>query len=174
MTLKRPYIDKLNSGLKFFYPAVLLATWFGSGLIRPASGTWGSLASLFVLVPLVIVCTPLLFAVLIVSKFFLGWWASNRYEALSGEHDSGRIVIDEVWGMMFALFPLTLVDAPLSVSVMFAFALFRFFDALKPWPISWLDKNISGGLGVMLDDGLAGVISGVILYGILMWIWPLL
>lgn len=137
------------------HPAVLLATWFGSGWLKPAPGTWGTLASL----PFAWNIThyfgqPALWVATILV-FLVGIWASNVYCTLTNTHDSGEIVIDEVAGMWF-----TLCLLPLSwQSYLIAFLFFRLFDVVKPYPIGTLDRTLRGGFGVMLDDILAGAMA---------------
>ena len=94
--------------------------------------------------------------------FPIGLWATRRVEAMTGDHDSGFIVVDEVVGIWITL--LFAVATPLSV--MLAFVLFRAFDALKPWPVSHFDKNVPGAMGVMLDDVAAGLMAGLCLLGL--------
>lgn len=138
-----------------------LATWFGAGLIPKAPGTCGSLAAL-----------PFAWAILhfggvwwlaggIVLVFIVGWWASEIYVNESGLADPGAIVIDEVAGQW-----LTLLPAATGIWWHWAagFALFRVFDIVKPWPVGWADRRVKGGLGVMVDDMIAGVIAGALLY----------
>lgn len=142
-------------------PSVLLATWFGCGLLRPAPGTWGTLGAMPVGIAILYYggWTWLLPAIAIVT--LLGWWAAEHYEVLSGVHDASSIVIDEVAGVWIALLPaLALYHA------LIAFALFRALDILKPWPIGWADKKLPGGLGVMADDIIAGALSAGVLYGL--------
>ncbi len=80
---------------------------------------------------------------------------------LTGAHDPGAVVIDEVAGQW-----LVLAVVPLEWWwFVLGFAVFRVFDILKPWPISWMDKHIKGGLGVMLDDMAAGIAGAAVLYG---------
>lgn len=137
-------------------PAILLATWFGAGLIRPAPGTWGTLAALppaWALWSVGGVAALLLGAG---AALAAGVWAAQRYAAQTGEHDAGAVVIDEVAGMW-----LTLVFVPATPSWWIAaFFAFRAFDILKPWPIGWADRRVKGGVGVMLDDILAGAMAG--------------
>jgi len=77
-----------------------------------------------------------------------------------GVHDHGGIVWDEIAGMMFAF-----VFVPVTpTSLIIGFLLFRFFDILKPWPISQLDRNVHGGFGIMLDDLIAGLFSALLLW----------
>jgi phosphatidylglycerophosphatase A len=132
-------------------PAILLATWFGAGRMHFAPGTWGSLAAL----PFAWGLTwaggwPLLLAAT-VAVFLVGWWAASRYIAASGITDPGAVVIDEVAGQW-----LVLLLTPLDPALYFiGFVLFRALDITKPWPASWADRDLHGGLGVMLDDVLA-------------------
>ena len=108
--------------------------------------------------------TPALLAASLVC-FGLGWWASAIYVARTGASDPSEVVIDEVAGQW-----LVLAVSPLDpLSYLVGFALFRLFDIWKPWPISWADQRVGGGLGVMLDDILAagyGMI-GMILFGMI-------
>jgi phosphatidylglycerophosphatase A len=130
-----------------------LATWFGAGLSPKAPGTVGSAASLVLWAPMVLLDTPILarlFAVLAV--FAVGVAASQKVVDVRGE-DPQIVVIDEVAGM-----GVTLLLAPASPwSLVVGFVLFRIFDITKPWPVSWADQRVGGGLGVMLDDIVAGV-----------------
>ncbi len=141
----------------------MIATVGGIGRLRPAPGTWGSLAALL---PAWIVATAtgavgLAVALLIVSA--VGIWASEIYVRRTGTHDPSAIVIDEVAGQW-----LTLIALPADpLAYMVGFVLFRIFDIFKPWPISWVDRKIGGGIGVVADDLLAGAMAGVL--GWLLW-----
>lgn len=143
-------------------PGVLLATVFGIGRIKPAPGTWGSIAAL----PFPLLAPagfdPLYLLIAAGLAFFAGCWAANRYQALSGQHDASEVVIDEVCGQWIALSLVSLT--PLAILV--GFVLFRVFDIVKPWPIRWVDRHVDGGFGVMLDDVLAGAAAAGCLYGI--------
>lgn len=147
---------------------ILIATWFGSGNIKPASGTWGTLAGL-----------PLIIAVIYYSGvwgviigslvlFCIGIWAAHRYEIMTGEHDSGRIVIDEVCGMMIAATPLLFHFS--WVTVIACFIGFRIFDAWKIGLVGWMDRGVNGALGVMVDDVVAGLLTAIIVMGGLLWL----
>ncbi len=135
--------------------AALCATVFGVGRLPFAPGTWGSLVAL----PLAYLAyglggvIPVL--ILIDLLFLLGWWASHRYAADLGVSDPGQIVIDEVAGQLIVL----AVIPPTLIGYGIAFVAFRAFDILKPWPISWIDQRMHGGLGIMLDDIVAGLIA---------------
>jgi phosphatidylglycerophosphatase A len=140
-------------------PAGWIATGLGSGLSPVAPGTAGSLAALL---PWLALRELPWFAVLavIAAVFVLGVWASNRVIARLHVSDPGCIVIDEFVGQWLALLPL--LFAPRAWLWLIAgFALFRLFDVWKPWPVSWADRNIKGGLGVMLDDVFAGVLAAI-------------
>ena len=136
--------------------SVLIATWFGSGYLPKAPGTWGSLAALpfawFIVQHYGV--WPLLVASVVL--YFIGIWAANGYMAKTGTHDPGPVVVDEVVGQW-----LVLCVMPLDVLwYLVGFAVFRLFDIIKPWPIKWLDHKVEGGFGVMIDD------VGAAIYGI--------
>ena len=148
-------MSKMNhrAALPLSHPACLAATWFGVGLIRPAPGTWGSLAALPCGWVIVYFGGPFALAVATLAVFVLGCWAGGVYERASGGQDPGVVVIDEVAGQW-----LVLIAAPLDPLFYLAgFALFRLCDITKPWPASWADRQIHGGLGIMLDDILAAL-----------------
>ncbi len=144
--------------LDFKQPYVWLATWFGCGFLSPAPGTWGSLGALPVGILLIWLggLKLLLPAIIIVSV--LGYWAADKFDKAAEEEDSKMIVIDEVVGMWMALITAGLEPA----LIITAFLAFRFFDILKPYPISFLDKNIKGPVGVMADDMMAGLYAALI------------
>lgn len=133
--------------------AFWLATFFGSGLFPKAPGTAGSVASLVLWAPLVWLETPwwvrLGLAVLI---FAVGIPVSTRTAELLGKDDPKEVVIDEVAGQGVAL----CLAGPTVVGVLLGFALFRVFDIAKPPPVGTADKRLHGGLGIMLDDMIAG------------------
>jgi len=147
--------------VNFKDPAIWIATWFGCGLMKPAPGTWGTIGALpFGIFILALGGIPAL-AVAIGLICVVGHWAAGRFEEQVGEHDSGAIVVDEVAGMWIALIP-TALSIPYVIA---AFLLFRFFDILKPGPISWADKKLPGAFGVMVDDVIAGIFAALILVG---------
>lgn len=150
--------DTLNR-LDFKHPATWLATWGGSGLIKPAPGTWGTLAALPFGIALMAYggTYGLLIASLIV--FIIGIWSAGHFERMIREKDSGMVVIDEVVGMWITLIPAALT----TTSVILAFLAFRFFDVLKPWPIGLLDKKFKGSFGVMIDDVMAGIYAALVM-----------
>ena len=152
-------LHKLPPHLRLWSPAALIATWFHSGLIKPASGTWGSLAAL----PFG-VSTAYYFGwqgllIIALLGYGLGHWASHVWISQGDDKDPSAVVIDEAVGIW-----LTLIAAPLTpLGIALAFGLFRLFDILKPWPVSWADKSLGGATGIMLDDVLAGLWAALIL-----------
>jgi phosphatidylglycerophosphatase A len=145
----------------------LIATVFYVGHLRPAPGTWGSLAALPMAWGLHVLGG---FPLLLLASFVVfgaGWWATARETAGSDDHDPSEIVIDEVAGQWIALLPVSYgagfagVDfIALWPGILTAFVMFRFFDILKPGPIGWADR-METSLGVMLDDVIAGVFAAL-------------
>ena len=146
-----------------WHPAAIIATWFGSGLLPWAPGSWGSLAALPPAWLIAHFLGPRVLVAAAVIVFFLGWWAAERVQQASGVADEGSIVIDEVAGQW-----LTLAVAPADpLAYAAGFLLFRLFDITKPWPARWADRRIPGGLGVMADDVIAGIYAAIALFVIL-------
>ena len=148
-------ITSVNSSpLKPFHPAVLWGSVLGIGFAPRAPGTFGSLAALLIWW---FILSHLLWQVqicIVVVYFFASWWSAAAISRIYHKEDAQQIVADEVAGMWLAL-----IWVPrlwwLGIIV---FVLFRLLDILKPGPIGWLDRNVHGGLGVMLDDLLAGAV----------------
>ena len=132
---------------------------FGIGFIPIASGTFGSLAGLLIGYILYLINFNLFF-IIIPLLFVLGIIASNTYQKQTGEKDSSIIVIDEVVGQLIAM--IFVVDN--LTLVLCSFIIFRIFDIFKPWPASYADKKMDGGLGVMLDDVFAGIYAAIVIY----------
>ena len=148
--------------LSVFSPVTLLASFGGSGFISPASGTWGSLAALPLISYILFNYSALYLICLSIALFLGGMWACQEWlTAVEGQdNDPSMIVIDEAAGLS-----LTLAFAEMSLmSVFLGFVLFRFFDIAKPWPVSWLEKRLSGAFGIMIDDMAAGLIAGILLF----------
>jgi phosphatidylglycerophosphatase A len=136
---------------------VLLATWFGIGLIPVAPGTWGSLAALLFAYVIRSLWGTIGLAVGTVLVFFAGWWAAQTVTKAGGSKDPGAVVIDEVAAQW-----LVLLAAPITpLAWVLAFLLFRIFDIWKPWPVRWADRQVAGGFGIMLDDLLAAVYAAL-------------
>lgn len=142
-------------------PAGWLACGFGAGLAPVAQGTFGSLAALLPWLLLRDLSLPLYVLVLLFG-FAVGAWACNVASRALGVADHRSLVWDEFIGQWVALLPLLMVPAPWWAIVV-GFALFRLFDVWKPWPISWLDRRVKGGMGVMIDDVVAGVFAAIVL-----------
>ena len=147
-------------GLSLRHPAALICTWFGAGLLPRAPGTWGSLAALPVAWLILDHFGRAWLLAAAAAVFAVGWWAAIVYLRAVREHDPASVVVDEVAGQL-----LILVAAPLDIVWFGAgFVIFRAFDIVKPWPVSWADSRVGGGLGVMLDDFLAALYGVVLLY----------
>lgn len=143
------------------HPAGWIACGFGSGLSPWAPGTAGSAVALLPWLALRGLAWPY-YLVVVALAFALGVWASNVAIARLRVDDPGAVVWDEFVGQWIALLPL--VAVPLAWPWIFTgFALFRLFDVCKPWPVSWADRRVKGGLGVMLDDVVAGVYAAGVL-----------
>ncbi len=142
-------------------PVHFLALGFGSGCAPKAPGTFGTLAA----IPLYVLAQPLLlwaYLLLTVAGFALGVWICDRTARDLGVHDHPAIVWDEVVGYF-----VTMIAAPPGGWwLVIGFALFRFFDILKPWPIRQADRRIGGGFGIMFDDVLAAGYAWLCLQGI--------
>jgi len=149
-------------------PGPLLATWFGSGYLPKAPGTWGSLAALpYAWIIMKMGGQNALLAAIVVV-FSVGLWASKDYMARTKTHDPGAIVIDEVVGQWIVL-----LAAPLDPALyIFGFVLFRLFDIFKPWPISKADQSIPGAMGVMIDDVIAGLFGLAVLVLVNLYLRP--
>ncbi len=139
-------------------PTLLLAFGFGSGLSPRAPGTVGTLAA----IPLwwLMAQLPLSgYLLIVLVSAVAGIYICGSAAKTLGVHDHGGIVWDEFVGLWIAL-----VALPVSwVSLLLGFGLFRLFDILKPWPISWLDKKVSGGFGIMVDDVIAGLAAAAVI-----------
>lgn len=142
-------------------PAGWIACGLGSGLAPVAQGTFGSLAAILPWLVLRQLGLPLYLLVLALT-FALGVWACNVAGSALAVDDHRSLVWDEFVGQWLALLPLLLLPAPWWM-VAVSFGLFRLFDVWKPWPIGWLDRYLKGGLGVMVDDVVAGVYAAVVL-----------
>jgi phosphatidylglycerophosphatase A len=156
----------LPDGMTPLHPIALITTWFGAGLLPKAPGTWGSLAALPFAWMIVQTFGMLGLALATLLVFGLGVWASDIFVKRFGGEDPQAIVIDEVAGQWLVL---VLVPADLTYYAA-GFVLFRVVDIFKPWPANWADREVKGGLGVMLDDVLAAPYAMAVLYGITLMI----
>ena len=134
-----------------------LALGFGSGLSPPAPGTAGTVAALPIVIAMLLL-DPWLYAGITLVLLAVGIPLCDWVARDMAVKDPGCIVWDEIVGMLIAAWYLPgLLWLPL------AFVLFRIFDIWKPWPVSWCDKHLAGGMGIMLDDVAAGFYSLAIL-----------
>lgn len=143
-------------------PVHFLAVGFGSGLLKPAPGTWGTLAGLLLSIVLwYITQSSVFFILLTVISFIFGCYLCQKTSDDLGVHDDGRIVWDEIVAifLMFAFLP----EYNLFYYVL-TFITFRIFDILKPYPIRYFDEKLESGLGIMIDDIIAAIFALVSLY----------
>lgn len=167
---KRSSTMKIKGPIDFL--AMLIATGGGAGLIPFGPGTWGSLVGLLISYGLiatfsldaVLLQNALLIASLVLAG--IGIWAGTRAESIFDRKDAGQIVIDEVCGQVISF----VFIAPYLVRLgsqwrwwmIPGFLLFRAFDIFKPYPINRL-QTLTGGVGVMMDDIIAGIYAAVLL-----------
>lgn len=135
-----------------------IATGFGAGYLPKAPGTWGSLVALplhFFLRQL----APANYALALTAIFFIAVITAGQAEKILDRKDPGVVVIDEIIGML-----ITLIAAPNNPLIwLLGFLIFRFFDIFKPYPIRLIDQRVNGGMGIVLDDVLAGIYSLIVL-----------
>jgi len=142
-------------------PTMAIATGLYTGYLPKAPGTWGSLAG--VLLYLLLAGLPLpAYLLAIAVLLMVGTFTAGEAEKILDQKDPQVVVIDEIVGML-----ITLAGTRLEPLLLLAgFLLFRFFDILKPFPINFIDQRFHGGLGIMLDDIVAGLFSLALLRGI--------
>ncbi|MBQ0731482.1 MAG: phosphatidylglycerophosphatase A [Oleispira antarctica] len=143
-------------------PIHLLAFGLGSGCAPKAPGTFGTLAA----IPfwwLFLQDVPLIpYLCVLIAGFAFGVYLCEQTSKDLGVHDHGGIVWDEWIGLW-----ITYLALPAGIEwVIIGFALFRFFDIIKPWPIKWLDEKVHGGFGIMIDDVLAGIFALICVQGL--------
>jgi phosphatidylglycerophosphatase A len=144
-------------------PAGWLACGFGSGLAPVAQGTFGSLAAILPWLLLRQLSLPINLLVIAIG-FAIGVWACDVAGRALGVDDHRSLVWDEFIGQWIALLPALLSP---WWAVIVGFILFRLFDVWKPWPIRWLDRHLKGGMGVMVDDVVAGLFAAILLWLVL-------
>lgn len=144
-------------------PVHFLALGFGSGRSPWAPGTMGTLAA----VPIYVVLSGLplwAYGLITLVICLVGVPLCGRTARDMGAHDHPSIVWDEIAGFLVTMFA-----APVGLLwIVLGFVLFRLFDIIKPWPIRWLDRHVHGGLGIMVDDLLAGLFAAIVLQLIVM------
>ena len=143
-------------------PVYCLAFGFGSGLSPKAPGTLGTMVA----VPFYFLFASLpiwAYALVVVIAFLLGIWVCSKTSDYLGAHDHGGIVFDEFVGYWITMFMV-----PISWNwALLGFLIFRLLDIFKPWPINYIDKRLKGGLGVMLDDAIAGGMSALCIHALI-------
>ncbi len=148
MSANRPGVQQLKNPWNF------LALGFGSGLAPVAPGTFGTLAAIPIY--LLVAMLPLQWYLLVLLLVSLaGITICSKAASNLGVHDHPAIVWDEIAGFL-----VTMILAPSGwLWLLAGFVFFRLFDILKPWPIRTIDKRVSGGTGIMLDDIIAGLFA---------------
>lgn len=154
-----------------------LGVGLGSGLPKRAAGTWGTVGGLLFALPMLGLG---MWAFIAITLFacVVGSFICGKTSDLMNVHDDPHIVFDEWVGMWISLLPLFYWQAHYQHNalallqhgwglIILAFMLFRFFDIIKPFPIKWVDKNVSGGFGILIDDVLAGIMSALVLWGMI-------
>ena len=140
--------------------ARIVGTGFGTGYFPVAPGTAGSVVGLVLYLPVSSPDRQPAFFLLLAATILVGTWAAGVCGTLFGEHDSGKIVVDEIAGMLVTLFTF-----PAEIKWLAAgFLAFRFFDIVKPWPIRQIDRRWKSAGGVMVDDLLAGLYANLTLH----------
>src|SRR3954470_14146654 len=139
------------------HPAHFIALGFGSGLVPFAPGTWGTLLSWGLCALLMLVVPPVVIAFAAIPLFFVCVFARERTGRDLGVADHGSMVWDEVVAFM----PLAAIASAAWWLQAVAFVLFRIFDIWKPYPIALVERNVKGGMGVMVDDAMAAAYAYV-------------
>lgn len=150
----------LAEKISLWNPVHFFSLGFGSGLFPRAPGTFGTLAAIPLVLALSLVSWPMYAAIVVISGVVGIWMCAYTSKAMKVP-DHPSIVWDEIVGFAIAMFMLPM-DA---ITIVLAFIIFRFLDIVKPGPIGWCDIRLSGGLGIMLDDVLAGIATALILHG---------
>ena len=146
----------------------LISSFFYVGFLRPAPGTWGSIAGIILAYILLITVNLFTFYLILLFTILVGFWATKQYiEQNSEKSDPSEVVIDEVIGQWIAVLPIGFTlkitefsGKELLLVWLWAFVSFRFFDVIKLGLVGWAD-NLGGALGVLLDDILAGIAAGL-------------
>lgn len=156
--------EKLTPAL-LRHPLDFLALGFGSGLMPTAPGTAGTVVA----IPVYLLLQPLpvkVYIALIAALFIAGIPVCAHTARRMGVHDHPAIVWDEIVGYLVAM----TFAPPGWLWVAAGFVLFRLFDIVKPWPIAFVDRSLSGGFGIMADDLLAGVATAAVLQLLVMYL----
>lgn len=162
----------------------LFVTFFGAGLLKPAPGTWGSIAGAIIGLFVLIFAGEMTLFLMSILLFLISIKIVEKYEKMTSSHDNSEIVIDEIVGVWISMsiaasvntvFNLNLpqifgFNAISWLAIVLSVVFFRIFDILKPSIIGRIDREVKGALGVMLDDVIAGFFGGIavlLVFGIL-------
>ena len=151
-------------------PFHFAATLGGIGMIPIAPGTFGSIAAWIIFVYLSHFISMINMLILTILFFILSIWICNKASKDLENKDHKSIVIDELVGMWIALLPVLFIansQYERTVYALAALIFFRLFDILKPFPISYFDKNYKNGFGIVIDDAISGLIAVIPSYIIL-------
>lgn len=143
----------------FSNPIHFIAFGFGAGLIKFLPGTFGTLVGVILYLILHSVLPFLLYIIFLFIFTFFSIWICGKSAKMLGVHDYPGIVLDEIVGFLWCM----VAVQPSWYTILLAFIIFRIFDIWKPWPIRWLDQNLRGGWGIVLDDVLAGIFTFIVL-----------
>ncbi|UOF93990.1 MAG: phosphatidylglycerophosphatase A [Bordetella sp.] len=136
-------------------PNRFLAFGFGIGLIRYASGTFGTILAWLIWFLIRSNLTNLNISIFLIFSFLYGCWICNQVSVSLGNKDHVGIVFDEIVSFWFILW-----SVPENLIIQFiSFLLFRFFDSVKPGPIKFFEKKLQGGIGIMMDDFIAAILT---------------
>ncbi len=147
----------------FFHPGLMISTWFYSGLIPLAPGTFGSIAALPFAWLIVEHAGKFGLANATLIVFVIGLWSSRLYMQVTNKTDPGEVVVDEVVGQWLVC--LVIIDHNHVGQYLLALVAFRLFDIMKPWPITIFD-NRHDAFGVMMDDVVAGAMGAAVLFAV--------
>ena len=160
----------------------LYVTLLGLGFAPFAPGTLGSLAGILLWLVIRGVISPGAMLFTVVVLVFFSWIMTENYinQKNGGKHDPSEVIIDELIGQWISLIPILYLDYILytmsiseTITMMFlSFLLFRFFDIVKPWPISFFDQQ-QNSFSVLFDDVLAGFFSAIFISGYILWVYLL-
>ncbi len=156
---KAPAGAAVNFSWVYRTPARVLALGFGSGLLRPAPGTWGTLLAWLIWLAAISRLNDTGVALVLLVGFGYGCWACQRVGKELGRPDDSRMVWDEMVAFWLVLW----LTPPGFFAQLAAFLLFRLFDIVKPPPIGWFDARLKNGFGVMWDDIVAALYSLLVL-----------
>lgn len=160
-----PSPDPVSARQVFSSPVLLLAFGFGTGLSPRAPGTVGTAAA----IPLFLIIEPLspiVYWVVTGTLLLVGFWICGASNRVLPDRDHAGIVWDEMTGFLIAM-GFTRAE---WIWIGLGFLLFRFFDIIKLWPASLIDRRFHGGFGIMLDDAVAGLYTMLVLNAVTMWV----